>query len=126
MDNLILDIPIPKSDNIKTSPVYIIYRSGYVVVGIMGKTLTEPRAVGWLGQYHFLLSPRQWSSAWLADFGELSNVPNGIEIRKYKTVEECLTHNPPQWDKKGYLLFKGIDVKIFTNIDEVIKEWRGY
>ncbi|HEY9701234.1 MAG TPA: hypothetical protein V6C58_02255, partial [Allocoleopsis sp.] len=57
MENLILNIPIPECDNIKIQPVYIIYRSGYVVVGIMGKTLTEPRAVGWLGQYHFLLSP---------------------------------------------------------------------
>ncbi|HEY9704090.1 MAG TPA: hypothetical protein V6C58_16690, partial [Allocoleopsis sp.] len=103
-----------------------IYRSGYVVVGIMGKTLTEPRAVGWLGQYHFLLSPtRQYTSAWLADFGELPKNLNGIETRQYKTVEECLIHNPPQWDKKGYLTFTGKDVKIFASMEEVVKEWRG-
>jgi len=124
MENLILDIPIPQSENIKISPVYIIYRGGYVVVGIMGKTLSEPRAVGWLGQYHFDLSPRQYTSAWLADFGELpKHLDGGIQTRSYKSVEECLIKNPSQWDKSGYLSFSGKDVKIFTDMKTVINEW---
>lgn len=124
MDNLILNIPIPPSENVKTSPVYIIYRGGYVVIGIMGKTLSEPRTVGWLGQYHFELSPtRQYTSAWLADFGELPHNLSGISTRSYKSVEECLIQNPSQWDKNGYLNFSGKDVKIFTDMESVISEW---
>ncbi len=89
----------------------------------MGKTLSEPRAVGWLGQYHFELSPHRWSSAWLANFGELPHNLSGIETRSYKTVEECLIHNPSQWDKRGYLNFKGTDIRLFSDMNQVIQEW---